>query len=246
MRCLTEDFISENGVIITKNQVKYETNGGNSNIWKYERDGKIYAFKEFYNDHHCYSLRYDVYQRMRELPLRNIVKALESYKKISNTHEKSIDGYLMDYIPGNLDFSSMDYPIDTLLESTRNLEKDIEDLSNAHIIMYGVGPRNSIIGKDDFKLNVVDTDMYYYDRFTTCSDILTENRSNIFNLIRLHLFRGLIYCEELNDSRTEIREFLKEYFNPKETKDSLTTRVEELFGKYDTPKQYFLQKHVNK
>lgn len=242
MKCLSEDFISEKGVIIPKYQVKFEISGGNSNIWKYERDGKTYAFKEFYDDKHCYSLSYDVYQRMRELPLQNIVKALEGYKKVSNHHEKTLDGYLMDYITSDEDFSSLDYPIPALLESTENLEKDIELLSNAHIIMHGVGPRTSIVGKDDYKLNVIDTDMYYYDRFTTKSDILTENRRNLFNLVRLHLFRGLIYNNEFSEQKTEIREFLKEYFDPKETNQSLKKKVKILFDGYDTPRQYFLDK----
>lgn len=240
MESLSEDYISETGRIITKDQLQFVTNSKNSSIWKYELEGKIYAFKKFYDDRYSYSLKYVVYQIMQKLLLKNIVKPLEGYKKISNTSEKSIDAYIMEYIFANLDFSFLDYPIEILLENIENLEKDIEQLSAAHIFMFDIGAKNSIISKDDLKLSIIDTDMYYYDRLSSISTILEENRRNIFNLIRIHLIRGLLNCQDLDKHAAEIKEFLKMYFNPDDTNESLYARVEGLFGNYETPKQCFL------
>ena len=243
MECLSEDYIGENGIVISNDSVNYITSGGNSRIWRYDNAGKSFAFKEFYDDRACYSLKYDVYQRMRDLELENIIKPLESYKKVSNTREKSIDAYLMDFIFSHPDFSSMNYPIGELLESIIKLEKDIESLSNAHIIMYDVGPKNTIVS-DDYKMNIVDIDMYYYDRLTSIDTVYSYNRKQLFNLIRLILFRGLIHCQELEEKSTEIKEFLSKYFNAAETDENLSVRVEQLFGNYENPKQCLLERKL--
>lgn len=242
MKCLTEDYISENGIIIPKDSVDYIRCSDNSSVWKYEKNGQEYVFKEFFPDRRCYCLKYDTYTKMRDLPLLNIIKPLESYKKVSNTHEKALDGYLMDYIPHIEEFCYIDYQISTLLENIRNLEKDIECLSNSNIIMHNVGPRNTLIGDIDHKLNVVDIDMYYYDRLTEKKEVLRQNRKQLFYLIRLMLFRGIIHDEDLAGKKEEIREFLKEYFNADETNESLYTRVENLFRNYETPKEFMLER----
>lgn len=241
MKKLVEDYISESGIIIPKDGVEYIKSGGNSYIWKYSKDGKDYAFKEFIEDRQYYSLGYDTYQKMHEMDLQNVIKPLEAYKRISNTSEKCIDAYLMEYIMSDPDFSSMDYPIDKLIESIIGLEKDIETLSKAHIIMHDVGALNTIVGRDDHKLNVIDIDMYYYDKYTPVADAYKQNRDQLFNLIRFVLFRGLIYCEEFDPVRQEIKDWLAESF-AKENPEELSVVTQKLFGSYETPRAFLRER----
>lgn len=241
---LIEDFIGEDGHIIKCDKLSYIGQGVNSSVWKYEKDGKVYAFKTFFEEHYDYALKYDVYRKMKNLPLKNITKAEEAYKKMSSKGSEMIDAYLMKYLSIDENFSILEYPLDFLLESLSNLEEDIEILSNNHIFMRDIKPANSVVNNEDNMFYITDVDMFTYNSKYHLETFLRQNKIRLISLVKqlfLQEVKGLTEID--SDKRLKLQFLLNNYYSIDSLKDgSITVGVSDMFKSYEKPKQYFLDR----
>lgn len=241
-----EEFISENGFVIIRDELDYINNGRNSVIWKYMRDDYTYAFKTFVEERHKFALQYDVYKVMKQLPLQNIVKPLEIYKRKSNTREKTLDAYLMKYIDSSFDISILDFPIDLIIKSICGLEEDANQLSQNCIFMHDVGTKNTIVDNEK-KINIIDIDMYFINNSYKegCENqILKSNRWQIANMIKNLLVNCLKDDQRFNEEqiKTLRSNLAKSLAIDIFENESLPSRMSTIFKNCETPRQYFLER----
>lgn len=96
---LSFDLIDLNGNVIRKEELVYIGSGCNASVWKYEKEKC--AIKIFYPYREHYALSFNLFKRMKNLELVNIVKAQQTlYKKTTSTkiNKKQFDAYKMEYI----------------------------------------------------------------------------------------------------------------------------------------------------
>ena len=237
------NFIGDDGWIINGSELEYMDEGTNATIWKYSRLGQKYAFKVFKEGRHSYSLNYNVYEVMKNLPLRNIAKPLEGYIKEDTTRSRWIDAYLMEFIDkGNFE-PITEFSMENIITNVHNFDYNAEVLSDSGITMFDVGVRNSIIDKEH-KINLTDIDMYFINVNCQNDYILQYNRSILANLLRYYFKKSLEIDNDFNELEVKLlNQELEGYFRMDEFQsETVSSKVERLFGNYETPKQYFLQR----
>lgn len=238
-----EKFIGDNGWVINGIELEYFAEGTNSTVWKYSRMGQKYAFKVFKEGRHSYSLNYKVYEIMKDLPLKNITKPLEGYIKEDVTRSRWLDAYLMDYVDGATVEPVTEISMEHIMANMRNFDYNTELLSDNRIMMFDIGTKNSIIDSD-YKINLIDVDMYYISDQYDKDYILQNNRWIMANLFKYYLVKSLEQDADFNNEEISIiKNRLKNYFNfDGFYYENIASKVEGLFGSSERPRQYFLEK----
>lgn len=236
---LEHDFINSDGKIIKNEELSYINKGANASVWKYRK----MAFKIFFEDSYRHCLTYQTYERMKDLPLKNMIKAIDVYFKDDKSMEerKNFDAYLMNYLEENLCFLLSDFPLDSLLENIFYLEKDIEIITDYHILMSDVKPKNSIIcNNSDMQLYITDVDKFSCQDQMKVSTLLRKNRLMLLYLIKSHFIKDLSNISLSEEKKQQIYTYLCWYFSPSNLRNELlVNKVEQLFCGCDSPKKYF-------
>lgn len=234
-------FVNKEGKVINANELTFIGAGENSSIWKYKNK----AMKIFFSDCYHWSLSYDSYLRMKNLPLKRILNAKDSYYECTNqpiVYEKP-NAYIMDYVEEDIVASLLDIPTSNLLRDTQLLEEDAKILAANSMKMVDVKMYNSIISKD-YELFFSDTDLYRIDNKHTEEEILDKNFDKIYWFFKTYLAKELedlefshkINSEEYTKALGKVYELL----DPKLTESKVHNNLEKLFSNYETPKEYFL------
>ena len=180
---------------------------------------------------------------MKDLPLKNIIKAIDVYFKDDKSMEerKNFDAYLMNYLEENLFFLLSDFPLDSLLENIFYLEKDIKIITDYHILMSDVKPKNSIIcNNSDMQLYITDVDKFSCQDQMKVSTLLRKNRLMLLYLIKSHFIKDLFNISLSEEKKQQIYTYLCWYFSPSNLgNELLVNKVEQLFCGCDSPKKYF-------
>ena len=235
------DLEKENGETIYGRELSYLGKGLNSTVWKYECGGKEYAIKIFFDIGLSCALSLDVYKVMRNLPIKNTLKALETLKVINdneneNAKRRRYYAYIMEYLEEQKNSSIVDMPTSILLENTSILESDAEILAKNNIVMQDLKTENTIFNKTNSMFYISDVDMFQLKRKDASIDdtimhnytvlqyifyrFLTRYSTDYYNGIYNDLFEKLLYQDTTHEK-------------------SITDKLEDLFFPYDTPKQFF-------
>lgn len=237
---LEEDYVTEDGKVITKDDLTYLNRGVNSLVWKTKVDEKDYAIKTFLDDRYKYCLTYETFQRMKELDLQNIVKAIGAVRKESSNQQ--IDGYLMDFIEENRN-GILTMPMDNFMESISRIQDDILVLSKNKILMDDIKADNSICSIDN-KLFLSDIDMFYYSDNFSYNTVLESNYNDLVDFVRHLILQQICNNDNITFSQcskvvSEVnRVFAREedlFIEPKE-------RVEKVLYKHKSLDDYFKSK----
>lgn len=255
------DFINSDGKIIKKEELSYISRGSNASVWKYQSVDSLekLALKIFFPHAHKFSLDLDTYERMRQLPLQNIIKPIDIYYKYNNDvdFEGNFDGYMMPYLEEKRGVLLSEISLDYLIENIVILENDIKILTEYDILMQDIKLENSIICNDNCQLNIIDIDMFSCINNMSFSDIdiyfssyrtrkfntFKENMYMLLSLIKAHFIYDVDRLCLSDEKKSEIKSFLYSYFAPCNIGNGLISdRVEGLFQNCDTPKEYFLKR----
>ncbi len=238
---LSFDLIDLNGNVIRKEELVYIGRGCNASVWKYEKEKC--AIKIFYPRGRTYALSFNVFKRMKNLELVNIVKAQQTlYEKTTSTkiNKQQFDAYKMEYIETEKQ-ALLDMKMTQLLQNLENLDKDIFVLSNNHIEMHDVNPKNIIWNKEDSMFHLIDIDMYEINRGKV-KTIYEKNNIFLYILLRGVIRQEINSLNEMSDtSRRELIYDISSIFSI-DSKIALVKKVEELAGKEKDLKTYVLSR----
>lgn len=233
-------FVNNKENIINANELTFIGAGENSSIWKYKNK----AMKIFFSDCYRWSLSYDSYLRMKNLPLKRILNAKDSYYQYTDQPiaYKNPDAYIMDYVEEK-ETSLLDIPTSNLIRDTKLLEEDAKILAENRVKMIDVKMYNSIIS-NEYELFFSDTDLYRIDKKHTKEEILNKNIEKIYWFFETYLekeLEGLEFSKQLtSEEHTKALEQLYEALEPKPSESKVHNSLEKLFSNYETPKEYFL------
>lgn len=260
---LDNDYINSNGKIIRKEELSYISRGSNASVWKFKSktDNSLenMAFKVFFDHAYKNCLNFQTYEKLKKLPLKNIIKPNDIYYKLDNTFksEKDFDAYTMLYLEEKKDILLSEISLDYLLENINSLENDIKILTEYNILMHDIKAKNSIICSKDCKLYIIDVDMFLCTDGIDLSDIniyfsnykvrkfnnLKENMYMLLSLIKAHFLYDIDKLPLNDNEKCRLRNFLYCYFVPDNIgNESISNMVEKLFEGYDSPKEYFLKR----
>jgi len=260
MLYLDSDYINKDGKIIERDKLSYISRGSNASVWKYQVDDTLdsMALKTFFPWTRKYCLNLKVYERMKDLPLKNIIVPKDIYYRLDNSSlsDEDFDAYLMNYIEKENKNLLSDISLEHLLQNIASLEDDINILTEHNILMDDIKFKNSIICSRDLQLYITDIDMFSCVDSTKLSDVdifysdyktrkfnnLRENRYMLLLLIEYHFINdiGSILSKE---KKASIENFLYTYFSFDNLgNESITNHVEKLFQGYDSPKEYFIKR----
>lgn len=226
-------FINDKGKIISPKELTFLGAGENSSVWKY----KEAAFKIFFAECRPYALTYETYSEMKNLPLNRTLQARELYSEIFDESSHKLDAYVMDYHE-EINVSLLDIPTQTLLKNIELMEEDSRVLAENAILMMDRNIENSIIN-NFYELYFSDIDMYKKS-FQTESDILNSNKIEINWFLKQYFIKEVEKLKELTKDEIKFAVFqIFELFkSPMYSKSSEI--LEDLFSKYEHPKEYFL------
>ena len=226
------------GSFIDKDTLSYLGSGCNSHVWKLTRKQKTFAVKTFVNRE--FSMTYDLYSKMKDLDLQQTLKAIEVFRYLNSPFD--IDAYMMQYLKKDDSFSFLDSPIPVLLHNFLGLEKDASMLADHHIIMCDIDRANAIYDQLTSKLYISDADCFYHDDSIASFRILDRNYSLILDLFVDCLHKDLRKSDFSSMEKVAYITQLQQLFDDNFVEEGPCTKIEKVFGKYQTPRQYFLKK----
>lgn len=239
------DLERENGKIIYGRELSYLGSGENSTVWKYEQDSKKYAVKIFLLGGLMYALDLDVYWKMKKIPLKNTLKALEILKVINDgvgAKTRQYYAYIMEYLEEQKNYSIVDMPTSMLLENASILESDAKLLAQNNIVMRDGKMENSIFNKANSMLYISDIDMFeirHVDIFSkeriSCEELISCNYVELQYIFYDFLIQ---YSSEHYNSVYNAL-FITLFLLDNTHEKTITEKLEDLFSPYDTPKQFF-------
>lgn len=258
---LDSDYINKDGKIIKREDLCYISRGVNASVWKYQVDNSLesMALKTFFSYTHKFCLNLKVYEKMKDLPLKNIIVPKDIYYKMSETpkSDEDFDAYLMSYLEENMNVLLSDVSLDSLLENITSLENDIKILAEYNILMNDIKLGNSIICKKKCQLHIIDIDMFSYIDENFFSDIdiyfsnyrtrkfnnFKENMYMLLSLIKSHFMYDIDGLCLSAEKKSSLKNYIYAYFSVDNLgNESITNHVERLFQGHDTPKEYFLKR----
>lgn len=226
------------GSFIDRDTLSYLGSGCNGHIWKLDKDSETFAVKTFVNREFC--MKYELYQKMKSLGLHRTLKAREVFKQVDSPYD--MDAYMMPYLDEDRDFSLFDFPTAMLLENFSRIEQDAHMLADNHIIMCDVDVSNSIYDKLTSQLYISDIDCFYSDDTLPSFRILDRNYSLIMDLFVDYLYKDLGKSDFSSFDKTSYITQSQELFDDDFVEESPCYKIEKVFGKYQTPRQYFTKK----
>lgn len=231
------DLQKEDGNCILGKELSYLGRGTNSTVWKYEENDLKYAVKIFFDISYSCALPEGTYEEMKNLSLKNTIKALEILKVAKGNGDilSKYGAYLMTFLEESKDYSLMEMPVSKLLENTNSLESDARLLAQHKIVMHDTKKDNMIFNKMDFMLYLCDIDMFYV------SHNEPKNRIDANNHMELQIaFYQILSQYSSTHYHAIYNEFLENLFFKDATHGkAITDKLEYLFSSYDTPKQFF-------
>ena len=226
------------GSFIDKNTLSYLNSGCNGHVWQLENEKGKFAVKTFINREFC--LDYTLYEKMANLELQQILKAIEAFKHLDSAFD--MDAYMMHYLEKDSEFSMLDYPVSLLLDNFSTLSKDAKMLADNHIVMCDVGVVNSIFDVLTSKLYVSDIDYFYYDESVSSFRILDRHYELLLDLFVSYMRKGLEESDFLSFDKNNYITQLNQLFMDDYRFNKPCDKIEQVFGKYETPRQYFVKK----
>lgn len=230
------DLEKENGEIVYKDELSFLGKGVNSTVWKYEYNGKKYAIKIFFDNSLGCALVEDVYKKMKPLPLKNTIKALDTLKVLNSGGNGVVghDAYIMEFLEERKDYSIVEMPTSKLLENSSALESDAHLLAVNNIVMNDVKRQNTIFSDENAMFYISDIDRFELSNFDRES-IINKNYGELQFIYYQYL------CRYSSDYYNAIYNGLFEelFFKDTTHEKSITGKLEDLFSPYDTPKQFF-------
>lgn len=238
-------YISKEEKNIKPDELSLIGMGHNYSVWKYKDKNEINALKIFFSDSRRFSLSYDCYGTMKNLPLKRTIKAKETFYESTCKPIVSdkLDAYTMDYIEELKDMSLLEIPTSILVENVKLLEEDVKILAENGVGMGDVSIDNSILNKK-LELFLSDIDMYRVDKCSSEECILKRNK------IELNYFIKSYFESELERLEMD-KVFTRKEYNlailqlyasliGKTSEIEIYKSLEKLFSNYETPKEYFL------
>ena len=226
------------GSFIDKDTLSYLGSGCNNHVWKLDREQGVFAVKTFINREFC--MKSELYHKMKNLELQQTLKAMEVFKRSDSPYD--MDAYMMQYLEKDKFFSLLDFPVPMLLKNFRVLEQDANMLADNHIIMCDVDVSNSIYDKLTSQLYISDIDYFYFDDTLPSFRILDRNYSLIMDLVVDYLHKDLGKSDLSSFDKVSYITQLQELFDDNFVEESPCDKIEKVFGKCETPRQYFIKK----
>lgn len=235
------NLVRENGNLLLGRELSYYGRGQNSTVWKWECDGTKYAVKIFFDIAFSCALQKDTYKVMKNLPLKNTLKALDTLKVVNSSGDvvNEYGAYLMEFLEERKGYSIVEMSTPKLIENAKFLELDAKLLAQNRIVMQDVKKENTIFNKEDSMLYLSDIDMFYvsYDELSNgvLSDIVRSN--NIELRFAFYEFLARYSSEHYH---AIYNDFLESFFFRDTTHGkAVADKLDYLFSSYDTPKQFF-------
>lgn len=229
MSCDT--YYLEDGSSFKKSDLVYLGEGANARVWKCGNG----AFKEFIPSHVGFGINKRLGDIFSEINFSNFPN-FYSFVRWSKSEDVPYIGYMMEYFEEDKKASILDLPISTIVSSFRDLERDIEAISDVNILMNDVTIYNTMITSDG-KIHVFDYDMFYIDEHHR--DVLRKNK-----LMELRLLKGLFEYYTFHDADLDIEEklnceaFYRNVFSLRNTYGfDASGVVLDLFDKDRTPRE---------
>lgn len=239
------DFLGDDETYIPKDSLSFINQGVNASVWKCIINNKRFAFKIFFEDCKSFSLSYDTYHKMKQLPLKNVIKPLESFKKVNNKNTSNeFDAYSMKLLTPKESTSLLEMSTPSILKNISNLQYDAKLLADKKILMKDIKLQNSMFNQEDSMLYITDIDMFCnYDNVST-ETILKQNYNILLFLIKKHLYSDITQDKDFSSHQQKLAHTLiEEFFS---TSDILTsppsTKAEIAFSSVDSPKQFLLKR----
>lgn len=226
------------GSFIDKDTLSYLGSGCNGHVWRLDKDSKTFAVKTFINRRFC--MKYGLYDKMKNLELQQVLKAIEVFHYLDSPYD--MDAYMIQYLQKDNFFSLLDYPLPLILDNFLILGKDASKLANNHIIMCDVDVSNSIYDQLTSQLYISDIDCFYSDDTLPSFRILDRNYSLIMDLFVDYLYKDLGKSDLSSFDKASYITQLQELFDDNFVEESPYDKIEKVFGKYKTPRQYFAKK----
>lgn len=239
-------FIGDAGTVITKDSLYYINQGVNASVWKGFIENKVVAFKIFFDECRTCSLPYGTYQRMKQLPLKNMVQATEIFRNVKKLDRDNFefDAYLMPYVSSVEEQTLLDMPSSLLIHNIANLQADVELLANQYILMRDIKRENSIFHAEDSMLYLTDIDMFRVVDTLSKETILKHNYNMLLYLIKDHLRKNVrqIIPKNVYKQMELYAEIDRCFSTAKVLTCPPAQKVEKAFSCVETPKQYFLKR----
>lgn len=163
---------------------------------------KVYSNGEIllkvYN-HDCdyrFFLKKNMFDLLKKLNLPSIVKLHDYYFYFTDWFHKflSMDAYTMDLVKGD-NIPLLDYDRTHLIEALKDLEETLEILSDNHIVLWDVNPRNIIISSNG--ITIIDPDQFFKSRFHSKKRIYESNKKELINCLNSTLFLETLKRENM-------------------------------------------------
>lgn len=228
MSCDT--YYLEDGSSFKKSDLVYLGEGANARVWKCGNS----AFKEFIPSHIGSGIDKRLGDIFSEINFSNLPN-FYSFVRWSKSGDVPYIGYMMEYFEEDKKASILDLPISTIVSSFRDLERDIEAISDFNILMSDVTAYNTMITSDG-KIHTFDYDMYL---FSEGNDALRRNK-----VTELKLLHGLFLYYTSKDTdismedKIRYEEFFRKAFAIRNCYDrEVSGVVLDLFDKDTTPRE---------
>lgn len=239
-------FIGDSGTVIEKDNLFYINQGVNASVWKGSIEDKEVAFKIFFDGCRDCSLPYGTYQRMKELPLKNMIRPTEVFRNLKNLNKDNFefDAYLMQYLSLEEKQMLLAMPSSLFIQNIANLQEDVELLADEYILMRDIKRANSIFDANDSMLYLTDVDMFRVVNTLSKETILKHNYNMLLYLIKDHLHKDIreVFPNDFSKQRKFCAEIDKCFSTAKVLTCPPAEKVEQAFSSVASPKQYFLKR----
>lgn len=169
------------------------------NCAKVYSNGDILLKVYNYDCDHRFFLSKNMFKILKKLNLPSMVKLHDYYFYFTDNFYKflSLDAYTMDLVKGDK-ISLLDYDRKHLIETLKHLEATLRILSDNHVVLWDVNPRNIIIGSDG--ITIVDPDQFYISKLHSKKKIYQFNKKELINCFNSILFLEAMEREDMVSS----------------------------------------------
>ena len=167
---------------------------------------KIY-FKNMLNEGHGQKENFHKY--LLTIPTKQIILP----DKMIYSEDGAYQGYRTPLIPGSkrkkTGITLFDSKI--LIKNLQTLEKDFQTLSSNFVLVSDITPINYILNKKNNTMNIIDPGKYRHHCLDHSNTYISQNDSQLENLIELLLYLDFIEYKPINSKRKiqELKEYLK-------------------------------------
>lgn len=233
------DLVDEQGRVLELKDLSYVNHGCNSEVWKWEKDGKCEAVKLYFDQTLDFCMAPDVFQVIKNLDFVNMPNVYSVLRK-SSKRENEVSGYSMDYLEEDLKGTFLDSSTTNLVSSFRLMEQDAKLLASNHVVMRDVSPDNVMITKGEGIARLFDFDLFTVEDTVDSDYISNYHKERLFSLM-YHKFQEELFMDSLMslEEKEKSLQYLDSVFNQEiHPSISPSKMVSFTFANEETPRQY--------